>query len=211
MQRFALSAGSLASLLLAACGSAPEVPDDCLDYLDCAAIIDPGNLALYEETYGEDAECWTLGSSHALSCTQSCQAAMEAAHMGNPGEQACWPNGLPDMMFALLDTPSFDLTEIEDCAAPDDNAVVGFSAESPGQTFAMEFEVTLWGSNEWRSEHSCVATGWDFNCEPYDNASQTEVWTFQGSFSDGFDKLDLTVDVAYEGGTDRCTWQGSAS
>ncbi len=186
--------------------SSRDVSGDCLAYLECMAVVDPDNAALYQATYGEGGECWTTTAAAALACTQACQAGLQAAHIADPGVEACWTGDTPDMLLVFGATETWTWTESRECE-PLDRTTTRFSATTSGPEFAMEFDTLLWGDWEWESDHECTEVGWTFACLPFDNYGM-ETWTFSGTFADRFESGALELVVTSDDGDLTCSWTG---
>jgi hypothetical protein len=177
--------------------SARDVTADCLLYLACMVVEDPDNSSLYEDTYGEDGECWTAGSSEALACTQECQNGIAAASIADPSESACWPSGLPEAPYLFASAPIWEYSNMEgDCY--DMEAM--YAASSPGQTFTASF---IWQNGFSLGTECTIAVDLTFACDRIDRDG--DLRDFSGGFSDTFATSTLADEL---NGDPHCSYEG---
>lgn len=182
---------------------------DCLADLDCIEAVDPDNYAIFEARYAEGGECWT-SASVAASCVETCQADILTRHALDPGEEACWPEGLPDMQVVLATSTDWSWSVNRRCEFPYEDIDIAFAANRSGQEFSLDFDATfdVYGT---MFDTTCVATGWPFTCEP---AMDWDYYTYTvlGTFSNEFRAVELTVEYYYEptDSTYTCVFTGSS-
>lgn len=188
----------------------PPVPDlldpaqACVDYLACLEAVGSAELELAGQVYGPEGSCW-VDATEALSCAQTCDAALLTELVSEPTTLACWGDGVPptEALFTEIGT-EFPIGDTDGDERCDAFSTWGLTVTGTGDE---SFEATLQGEIDnvpYTFTQSCsLLPEAAFTCGPLDaflgwSGTFSADWTtaaLHAEYDNGFTAFDCDLTV----------------
>lgn len=178
----------------------------CDELLACAAAVDPGALDELTVLYGPDGTCWE-DEAGAAACEEACTEARFDYEYEQPTVSACWNDGNPNG-YIVFGSIHYWYWEVEHCSL-----TVHITEAEAELTSAGEDQFRFHGNltndvDLWPFSTTCEFAGHDWECEDQSSADTTEVWSFSGTFDEGFVGAQWLLTVTYEDSEFPCSFIG---